>query len=453
MGFLSGLLDPGNVFNSREGGVSLTGMFDPAGAALNEAGAMPDFYDKINGNIDDWAGDVWDFEKSNFSDMWKKFKDDPTQLLIGAGDPFSAKVWSKATGKDYDPYVNQMGGATSDAYESAERKGIDTSNARGAHQVAQAIASFYGGGALGSMAGAAGQAAGIGAQAGQALGGAAVGGANSWANDGSFMEGAVQGGLGGLLGNMDYGGYAGMDPGIYRTTFNGALGGGLASSAAGGNFGEGALIGGLKSGGRGVYDMYTAGDMPDTGTIGGNMQDADGENSTTMGGQIMPVQMQANEQRQQALSANSGANVDSPAPTAAPSAVDQFMSAMNTGVQKVGGLDGLSTLAGQAMGLYDANRQRRRAKEQAQELSGLYGPNSPYAQQMRQRMERQDAAAGRRSQYGTRETELAAKMADTQARMAPTLNGLYNQESAARNRMMSNSLRLGTGLYKLYNQP
>jgi hypothetical protein len=146
MGFLSGLLDPGNVFNSREGGVSLTGMFDPAGAALNAGGAMPDFYDKINGSIDDWAGDVYDFEKSNFSDMWKKFKDDPTQLLIGAGDPFSAKVWSKATGKDYDPYVNQMGGATNDAYESAERKGIDTSNARGAHQVAQAIASFYGGG-------------------------------------------------------------------------------------------------------------------------------------------------------------------------------------------------------------------------------------------------------------------------------------------------------------------
>jgi hypothetical protein len=102
--------------------------------------------------------------------------------------------------------------------------------------------------------------------------------------------------------------------------------------------------------------------------------------------------------------------------------------------------------------LYDANRQRRRAKEQASSLQNLYGPNSPYAQQMRQRMERQDAAAGRRSQYGTRETELAAKMADTQARMAPQLQNLYNEEGAARNRMLSNGLRMGNGLYKMYGK-
>lgn len=55
------------------------------------------------------------------------------------------------------------------------------------------------------------------------------------------------------------------------------------------------------------------------------------------------------------------------------------------------------------------------------QLGEMFGPNSALAQQMRQQIERKDAAAGRRSQYGPREAQLAAEMAKLQASAAPAL--------------------------------
>jgi hypothetical protein len=49
----------------------------------------------------------------------------------------------------------------------------------------------------------------------------------------------------------------------------------------------------------------------------------------------------------------------------------------------------------------------------------MYGPNSAYAQQMRQQLERRDAASGRRSQYGPREVELQAKLAEMASKYGP----------------------------------
>lgn len=46
-----------------------------------------------------------------------------------------------------------------------------------------------------------------------------------------------------------------------------------------------------------------------------------------------------------------------------------------------------------------------------QRLDEMFTPAGEYAQELRKQMERKDAAAGRRSQYGTRETELMANLA------------------------------------------
>ena len=54
---------------------------------------------------------------------------------------------------------------------------------------------------------------------------------------------------------------------------------------------------------------------------------------------------------------------------------------------------------------------RQASQNALNQLDQLFTPESPYAQEARRQMERKDAAAGRRSQYGTRETELAANMA------------------------------------------
>lgn len=75
---------------------------------------------------------------------------------------------------------------------------------------------------------------------------------------------------------------------------------------------------------------------------------------------------------------------------------------------------GLANMGGLLGQLYNSNQQSKLYGGTMDTINNLYSPDSPYAQQMRQAMERKDAAAGRRSQYGTREMQLAAAL--TQAR-------------------------------------
>ena len=74
---------------------------------------------------------------------------------------------------------------------------------------------------------------------------------------------------------------------------------------------------------------------------------------------------------------------------------------------------------GAVLGGLEGTRNQRNLGQQlgttANQLTDLFSPDSPYAKQLRQQLERKDAAAGRRSQYGTRETELAAQLAKQQA--------------------------------------
>lgn len=127
-----------------------------------------------------WVGDVFNFEKFNLGNIGKKISKNPEQLLIGAGDPFSAGVWSKVTGKDYEPLVNQWGGATDDTYQKAQESGINTGPGKSMHGIAQAIAGTfaggYGAGQAGGLLGQGGGAAGAqGATTGAQSGG--IGGA------------------------------------------------------------------------------------------------------------------------------------------------------------------------------------------------------------------------------------------------------------------------------------
>lgn len=123
---------------------------------------------------------ILDFELFNAGHMAKQAFKNPDQLLLGAADPFGAKLWSGITGKDYEPIVNQWGGASDGAYKAAEAKGIDTGAAKGAHQAAQAIASIYAGGALGGA---------MGGGAGAASGGTGASGAAGLGVDAGYLGG------------------------------------------------------------------------------------------------------------------------------------------------------------------------------------------------------------------------------------------------------------------------
>jgi hypothetical protein len=153
-----------------------------------------------------YLSDVFDFEAFNLKDMWKKVKKDPERLLIGAVDPASTKMWNGITGKDYEPLVDQMGGAygghtisafgnnDGGVYGRAEDAGIDTGAGGAMHDVAHVVSAIYGGQGLMNIGGApaGGQNLGVFSNGGTSgMGG--VGGGNAGA---LAQSGAIEGGAG-----------------------------------------------------------------------------------------------------------------------------------------------------------------------------------------------------------------------------------------------------------------
>lgn len=104
------------------------------------------------------------------------------------------------------------------------------------------------------------------------------------------------------------------------------------------------------------------------------------------------------------------------------------------GQKAVGGLS-YGDLGRGAMSAMNYRQNSKNLKSQEKSLKGLYGQDGSYAKAMRQQLERRDAAAGRRSQYGPREVELQAALAGNAAKLAPTLQQNDMAQNALRNRL------------------
>jgi hypothetical protein len=74
-------------------------------------------------------------------------------------------------------------------------------------------------------------------------------------------------------------------------------------------------------------------------------------------------------------------------------------------------------------------------------LNALSDPNSAYMQSARQAIERKDASAGRRSQWGERETQLAGMLANNVSQYAP---GINNSITAAQDEINKNNTSLSS---------
>ncbi len=119
------------------------------------------------------------------------------------------------------------------------------------------------------------------------------------------------------------------------------------------------------------------------------------------------------------------------------------------GQQQAGemGGQGLSLGTGMGLGLASLYQNYKNNKESGGQLSSLqnmYGQNSPYSQALRQQLERRDAASGRRSQYGPREVELQAQLAQMASRNAPAINQLLQM----RNQQRGQNLGQLAGIYQ-----
>lgn len=89
-------------------------------------------------------------------------------------------------------------------------------------------------------------------------------------------------------------------------------------------------------------------------------------------------------------------------------------------------------------GLYSMFQAGQDARHQANSLSNMFSQNSPFAQQLRQQLERRDAASGRRSQYGPREVELQAALAKMAAGIQPSI--LESRQAGNKNMMQMLSM-------------
>jgi hypothetical protein len=85
----------------------------------------------------------------------------------------------------------------------------------------------------------------------------------------------------------------------------------------------------------------------------------------------------------------------------------------------------LSQLIAGGTNAYMGNKQAGNYQSVIDEINRLYSPDSAYAKQMKQALDRKDAAAGRNSQYGSREVELAAALTNSKAQ-ALTSSGYGN---------------------------
>jgi hypothetical protein len=102
--------------------------------------------------------------------------------------------------------------------------------------------------------------------------------------------------------------------------------------------------------------------------------------------------------------------------------------------------------------MYSGNRQRKDARRLYESINQSMGPDSDYAKVLRQQLERRDSASGRRSQYGPRETELLAKLAEMRNNNAGTLASLMGGQQTGRNSMLQAGLMLGkeTGINDIF---
>jgi hypothetical protein len=80
-------------------------------------------------------------------------------------------------------------------------------------------------------------------------------------------------------------------------------------------------------------------------------------------------------------------------------------------------LGGLGTLGAAFNDRHNTSADTEFYKGLLDKMTGMYAPGTPEAELMRQKMEAQDAANGRRSQYGVRDTNLASMLAQQRAQI------------------------------------
>lgn len=274
------------------------------------------------------------------------------------------------------------------------------------------------------------------------LGGGALGSMGSMLTGSDPVKGFALGGLGSFM--PDVAGYAGISNPIAKNAINSGLKGGLSAAIQGGDVGTNALLSGAVGGLNSLGGLFTqgAGEMPDVGTIGGEMNALNGESYAGTEGQpgtdlwnywgnpTAPATADGKRTAQSESSGEGGGLFDSVSSLLFPT---EGKGVFGTNLQ-------IGDLAQGLAGLYGNYRQRRDAKEM---LRGISGRRDAYSQNLQRSLQRRDAASGRRSDYGGRDVQLQAALAELDSRNAPAISQLNQQRQQGLAGMLAGALRMG----------
>lgn len=437
MGFLSGLVQ--GVLNLMQkydpiDSALLNGMIDLGTIGVRETmNSSKHFFDAVERNGPGFLRGLAGGLKNNsehWSIMAQRAHDDHARFLTNAGLTLAALYGG------YYGYANP--GTIGGSFGSGYAAGSGAAAAAGADQDQIAKA-----GLIGGASSAAGQYAG--AETGSpAIGGATQGAVGAGLNGGNIGRGAITGGL--SAGMPDVGSQVGIENPELNKAFNNTLKSGLVARANGGDARSnmlGAGVTGLAGYGASLMDNneYGSGYDPIKASAGSYSSPAPwasglgGGNTnytptpwSTQGGGYTPTEGGAQPQ---------GNPVK-----------DMFKQGLDYGRDMLSGVSDFTginrsnfgNVAEGLAGLYQGYQQRKQARD-LQTMMGMR--RQAYEQQLRKNLMARDAAAGKRSDYGGRETQLMSSLAELDARNAPAMMGLSNMQLGGGLGMLQSGLRLG----------
>lgn len=98
-----------------------------------------------------WIGSLLGNEVSHIGNLFHDFNGkNAEQLLLGAADPLSSKLWGKVTGQKFTPMVGQLGGETQAQFDKSASQGVNVGPAETMGAIANSIAGYEAGGYFGS---------------------------------------------------------------------------------------------------------------------------------------------------------------------------------------------------------------------------------------------------------------------------------------------------------------
>lgn len=331
------------------------------------------------------------------------------EMGMGAGGGGAGGTGTGGTGSDFgNMFTTGSAGSGLGAADSGapELAGLGSSSANGLEGLGNSASS------LGSLE--------------SGLGGASLLGSDA----GTGTVGGLSNSLSGGLGATDPGS---LSSGITGGSYTSGLGGGTGPLGQSGVVGSSGLGGGPTSGSSNPTqptDMTGAVSSNPTNMGGGSLSSEGAQTNAMASNPSLMAQTGVDPAANQDLSSLYGPNstaagsptgtgIAGSAPqgsvTASPSTLGQSMGNDDFSWSSPATLGTLMKLGNTGLGMYQQYAQQQAQNNYANSIQQMFSPNSAYAQQMQQTLARQDAAAGRNSQGGTRAVQLAAALTQAQA--------------------------------------